>query len=75
MKKLYLHVGCGKTGSSALQVWLSQIAGELEKTGILYPLHGATPLDDYTISSGNGERLVEAIRVLRGVVGSDSTGR
>jgi len=62
MKKLYLHVGCGKTGSSALQVWLSHISGALEKQGIIYPLHNRKPLGDYTISSGNGTNLHRAIR-------------
>lgn len=61
MKKLFLHVGCGKTGSSALQVWLSQNSENLKAHGILYPMHNRKPLGDYTISSGNGTNLFKAI--------------
>lgn len=61
MKKLFLHVGCGKTGSSALQVWLSQVSDNLKAHGILYPMHNRKPLGDYTISSGNGTNLYRAV--------------
>lgn len=36
MKKLYLHIGLGKTGSSALQSWLSLNAERLARQGIDY---------------------------------------
>jgi len=60
-KTLYLHIGCGKTGSSALQVWLNNEAGALAREGVDYPLFGARRLDTYTISSGNGVKLLEAV--------------
>ncbi len=61
MKKLYLHIGTGKTGSSALQSWLSLNAKALRRQGIDYAdlapeaKHGA-------ISSGNGYQLLHALR-------------
>ena len=36
MRTLYLHIGLGKTGSSALQSWLSLNAELLSKQGIDY---------------------------------------
>ena len=62
MKNLYIHVGCGKTGSSALQVWLSQITEDLKKQGVLYPMHNRKPLGDYAISSGNGVNFYKAVK-------------
>lgn len=59
-KTLYLHIGAGKTGSSALQVWLNHHADALRKLGVHYPTWGAK-LDDYAITSGNGRRLIEAV--------------
>lgn len=61
IKRIYIHIGCGKTGSSALQVWLSNSVAELQAQGISYPLHKSTPLGDYKITSGNGYRLTNAI--------------
>lgn len=60
MKKLYLHIGCGKTGSSALQVWLSQNIEDLHRNGFNYYL--VEKLHEYEISSGNGKLLVEKLR-------------
>ena len=59
-KTLYLHIGAGKTGSSALQVWLNHQTGVLRRLGVHYPTWGAK-LDDYAITSGNGRRLIEAV--------------
>lgn len=36
--KLFLHVGPGKTGSSAIQQWLLDRAAALREDGILYPV-------------------------------------
>ena len=36
MKQLYLHIGLGKTGSSALQSWLSLNAQLIARQGIDY---------------------------------------
>lgn len=55
MKNLYLHIGCGKTGSSALQVWLHKNADDFLKEGIFYPRFDEIK-NDYQITSGNGVR-------------------
>jgi hypothetical protein len=60
MRKLFLHIGCGKTGSSALQLWLNHNAEALARLGVTYPLFGAERLDDYAITSGNGIHLRSA---------------
>lgn len=62
MKKIYLHIGCGKTGSSALQLWLNHNTESLQKAGIFYPLFGQKKLEDYAITSGNGGLAVQAIQ-------------
>ncbi|MCK2086759.1 hypothetical protein MXC99_00935 [Thauera aromatica] len=59
---LYLHIGCGKTGSSALQVWLNQNTAHLQQAGILYPVFGDQIKDDYQITSGNGVHLINALK-------------
>ena len=60
-KILYLHIGCGKTGSSALQVWLNHQAETLRKLGVHYPVYtGNNKLDAYAITSGNGVKLLQA---------------
>ncbi len=59
MKHLFLHIGLGKTGSSALQSWLSLNAETLSRQGIDYAdlipeaKHGE-------VSSGNGYLLHKA---------------
>jgi hypothetical protein len=59
MKHLFLHIGLGKTGSSALQSWLSLNAETLSRQGIDYAdlipeaKHGE-------VSSGNGYALYRA---------------
>ena len=59
MKKLYLHIGLGKTGSSALQSWLSLNAEALAQQGIDYA--DTVPEIKYGESlSGNGKLLYEA---------------
>ncbi len=62
MKTIYLHIGCGKTGSSAIQVWLNNNASSFEKNGYYYPSFGTPTLDTYAITSGNGVHLLNAIR-------------
>jgi hypothetical protein len=61
-KTLYLHIGCGKTGSSALQVWLNNEAAALRVQGVDYPVWGAKKLDVYAITSGNGVKLTQAVQ-------------
>ncbi|MCE3270646.1 MAG: hypothetical protein K0S57_1043 [Ramlibacter sp.] len=60
-KTLYLHIGCGKTGSSALQVWLNHQAEVLRGLGVDYPTFGRGKLDTYAITSGNGKKLIDAV--------------
>lgn len=61
MRKVFLHIGCGKTGSSALQLWLHNNAAHLAAAGIHYPVFGLEKLEDYTITSGNGVHVMNAI--------------
>ncbi len=46
-KKLYLHIGTHKTGSTALQVFFSQNRDNLAKNGILYPKVGCPEYSHY----------------------------
>ncbi len=58
MPTLFLHMGAGKTGTSALQVAFAQNTKELERVGILYPSDAS--VDDAElgkITSGNGLTL------------------
>ena len=54
-KKIYIHVGPGKTGSSAIQAWLHDNNKILKKTGIYYPQH---QISSNGISSGNRDALL-----------------
>ena len=36
-KTVFLHVGAGKTGTSAIQTWLARNLRRLEEHGIAYP--------------------------------------
>ena len=59
MKKLYLHIGTAKTGSSALQSFFYLNADTLEKKGIYYPLeYGGAPINQFQLSGGNLGPLV-----------------
>lgn len=49
-KRIVIHTGPGKTGSSAIQAWLVSNQAWLGKNGIFYPYH---PLSKENISSGN----------------------
>lgn len=60
MRNIFLHIGCGKTGSSALQVWLWNNSKKLQECGIYYPTHGKEKIEQYSITSGNGVRLYSA---------------
>jgi len=61
MRKLFLHIGCGKTGSSALQIWLAQNADRLERSGVFYPRPNKKKLDNYAITSGNAGALISKL--------------
>ncbi|MFT5572294.1 MAG: hypothetical protein ACI9FR_001217 [Cryomorphaceae bacterium] len=57
MKKLILHIGYGKTGSSALQTWFALNAQQLNKQGVNY-----AGINDeakaFQVNSGNGGLLL-----------------
>lgn len=59
-KRVLIHTGPGKTGSSALQQWLTTHRQELLEAGVLYPAHG---LDGNGVSSGNREELMDIVEV------------
>ncbi|MEG3766281.1 hypothetical protein [Alteromonas sp. 14N.309.X.WAT.G.H12] len=50
MKKLIIHVGPPKSGTSAIQKWLSENRDLLVQQGFFYPKHN---VDDNGVSSGN----------------------
>lgn len=61
MRVLYFHIGLGKTGSPAIQAWLSASKAALKAQGVAY-----VDLSDRArrgkASSGNGGPLVTALR-------------
>jgi len=56
-KKVYIHAGPGKTGSSAIQLWLNENAKLLAEKGVLYPKHES---DVNGVSSGNREAILKS---------------
>jgi hypothetical protein len=61
MRKIYLHIGFGKTGSSALQSWLSLNTSVLAKQGIDYA--DLVPEAKFgQVSAGNGYVLFQAFQ-------------
>ena len=60
--RIILHIGCGKTGSSALQNWLYRIAPKLLLKNIHYPSVLPISSDPYEITSGNGIPFYRAIK-------------
>lgn len=58
-RKLWVHVGHGKTGSSFIQSVLATNAPLLKEHGILYPVHDSfESAKKGFISTGNGELLI-----------------
>jgi len=55
VKRIVIHTGPGKTGTSAIQAWLQKNQRLLSKKGVYYPKHG---LSDNGISSGNIHHLL-----------------
>lgn len=54
MKKVYLHIGHGKTGTSATQTALARLHEKLADAGVCYPEHPSfNAARDGKISSGN----------------------
>ena len=62
MKKIFLHIGAGKTGSLALQNWLFNNSKILEKKGIYYPTFNQNITNKYQITSGNGNYFIQILR-------------
>lgn len=58
VKSLYLHVGYGKTGSSAIQSWLANNVATLKNAGFSYSLKDQDSIH-YRVSSGNGQPLCD----------------
>ena len=60
MKKLIVHVGHGKTGSSFLQSIFALNSDRMAQLGILYPEHISNAMARRGhITSGNGNILLE----------------
>lgn len=51
---LFLHIGMNKTGSTALQVYMSKHYGEHLKQGVLYPSAGRKGVTHYLLSTAFG---------------------
>ena len=62
MDRLFLHIGLTKTGSSAIQSWLSANSEALAELDVSYAdLNPAAKLDK--IGPGNGEHIVRFLRI------------
>lgn len=62
MKKLFLHVGHGKTGSSFIQSIFALSSERLKDYGIIYPeVNNTTRAAQGKITSGNGSSLVKLL--------------
>lgn len=57
-KRIIIHVGPGKTGSSALQAWLCENRSLLSEYGVYYPSHGVAK---NKISSGHIHDVLSSI--------------
>ncbi|MFV8422592.1 hypothetical protein, partial [Vibrio parahaemolyticus] len=55
-RTLFLHVGYGKTGSSAIQSWLANNSANLATQGFSYTIKDTESIQ-YRVSSGNGGPL------------------
>lgn len=73
MKRIYLHIGFGKTGTSAVQEFFFQNRGAFLRQGLDYPLIGLTPYAHHGLAlfqspempegvAGLYEQLVKAMR-------------
>lgn len=60
-KKLILHIGFPKTGSSALQSFLSASVSQLEHTGVFYPDPEPQSYIEKGLCSGNAMQLLYAL--------------
>jgi len=51
---LVLHIGPGKTGSSAIQAWLARVSDDLAGSGVLYPANKQEKQEEFT---GNAQKI------------------
>lgn len=58
-KKIILHIGLPKTGSSAIQAFLSRNVEALASQGISYPFPEAAPVVDSSVCSGNLMHVIQ----------------
>jgi len=61
-RKLYLHAGGGKTGSSALQNFLHNNKNNLDNLGFSYKTNLKEEWIDYKITAGNGTMLCNMLK-------------
>ncbi len=62
MNKLYLHIGMGKTGSSAIQYFLYENRERMLKENILYPVTDEHFIDKTNdVTSGNADEIIKFI--------------
>lgn len=66
MRTLFVHAGAGKTGTSALQHFLSRNQAWLADQGISYPTGPGGPDAQTGISSGNGGWLADFVMTGKG---------
>lgn len=65
MKRVFLHIGTHKTGTTAIQKFLASAEGRLREDGVLYPRSGR-PAEDHGAQYGH-HLLSWAIRKKKGV--------
>ena len=61
-RKVFIHIGFGKTGSSALQIWLNDNTKIIQEKGVYYPVFSHEKLSAYEITCGNGVFVLESLR-------------
>lgn len=52
--EIYLHIGMNKTGTTALQIYLTKVSSDLAALGILYPKVGRADEAHYVLSASLG---------------------
>lgn len=79
MKTLYLHIGTNKTGTTAIQAFLSRRRKALAEQGILVPEHGHSASGNYSLlardlmrAQSSGNSPITWLRFLQEVANSDA---
>jgi hypothetical protein len=67
-KEIYIHVGPPKTGTSAVQKWLSSNPSILKEHGIYYPYHS---VDINGVSSGNVRNIYDVDKAKKFTLNKD----